>query len=177
MLNWDPFSLLTRNNLLVIFTRLLKGDLCNDLLKLCDLKPFIIALHSSSTLLLLIDLKLASSSPEHRRQEMPPSSHSYHRASMHGQSLPSSVSTTNSCECFCLPDLEVLQAPLMRPVTGWLERPTNPVAWHWTTGRHAYLCCRQHMRSRHDSIRDHIARYAKDAGLHSVIEQKTSAQL
>ena len=44
-------------------------------------------------------------------------------------------------------------------------------------GRHAYLCCRQHMRSRHDSVRDHIASFARDAGLHAVIEQKTSAQL
>ena len=46
-----------------------------------------------------------------------------------------------------------------------------------STGRHAYLCCRQHMRSRHDGIRDHLASYARDAGLHAVIEQKTTAQL
>ena len=38
-----------------------------------------------------------------------------------------------------------------------------------STGRHAYLCCRQHMRSRHDGVRDHIASFARDAGLHAVI--------
>ena len=46
-----------------------------------------------------------------------------------------------------------------------------------STGRHAYLCCRQHMRSRHDGIRDHIAGFAREAGLHAVIEQKTTTQL
>ena len=47
------------------------------------------------------------------------------------------------------------------------------------TGRHAYACCRQHMRFRHDSIRDHVAvaRYARETGLHSTIDQKTRSQL
>ena len=44
-------------------------------------------------------------------------------------------------------------------------------------GHHCHVCCRHLMRTRYDAIRDHIAAYARAAGLHAATEQRTSAEL
>ena len=60
----------------------------------------------------------------------------------------------------------------MLPQTG-----TQCLAPMDVAGHHCHVCCRHLMRTRHDSIRDHFATFARAAGLHAATEQRTTAEL